>query len=164
MLIWKNISKLLQRSTHQSDLTMLKKTNLLETISSPDDLRAYDSSRLHQIAKELRNFILSSVSSTGGHLSSNLGTVELAIALHYVFDTPHDRLIWDVGHQAYAHKIIGELDLFAPLMLICPRIITFVVAYLLKNNFPTAYHYLTLPDQLKRVPLVAPNCDIFYLN
>lgn len=85
---------------------MLKMTNLLETIASPHDLRAYEPSKLGQIAKELRNFILSSVSSTGGHLSSNLGTVELAIALHYVFDTPYDRLIWDVGHQSYAHKIL----------------------------------------------------------
>lgn len=85
---------------------MLKMTNLLETISSPEDLRSYEASKLPQIARELRNFILSSVSSTGGHLSSNLGTVELAIALHYVFDTPYDRLIWDVGHQSYAHKVL----------------------------------------------------------
>ncbi|MBU3538326.1 1-deoxy-D-xylulose-5-phosphate synthase [Polynucleobacter sp. UK-Gri1-W3] len=81
-------------------------TNLLETISNPEELRAFEISKLPQIARELRNFILSSVSSTGGHLSSNLGTVELAIALHYVFDTPYDRLIWDVGHQSYAHKIL----------------------------------------------------------
>ena len=83
---------------------MLKMTNLLETISAPKDLREYEASKLPQIAQELRNFILSSVASTGGHLSSNLGTIELAIALHYVFDTPYDRLIWDVGHQSYAHK------------------------------------------------------------
>ena len=85
---------------------MLKMTNLLETISNPEELRAYEISKLPQIARELRSFILSSVSSTGGHLSSNLGTVELAIALHYVFDTPYDRLIWDVGHQSYAHKVL----------------------------------------------------------
>jgi 1-deoxy-D-xylulose-5-phosphate synthase len=85
---------------------MLKVTNLLETITSPADLRAYESNQLPQIAQELRSFILNSVSSTGGHLSSNLGTVELAIALHYVFDTPHDRMIWDVGHQSYAHKVL----------------------------------------------------------
>ena len=85
---------------------MLKMTNLLETISNPQDLREHEVSKLPQIARELRNFILSSVSSTGGHLSSNLGTVELAIALHYVFDTPYDRLIWDVGHQSYAHKVL----------------------------------------------------------
>ncbi len=85
---------------------MLKMTNLLETISNPQDLREHEASKLPQIARELRNFILSSVSSTGGHLSSNLGTVELAVALHYVFDTPYDRLIWDVGHQSYAHKVL----------------------------------------------------------
>lgn len=85
---------------------MLKMTNLLETISSPQDLREYEASKLPQIAHELRNFILSSVSSTGGHLSSNLGTIELAVALHYVFDTPYDRLVWDVGHQSYAHKVL----------------------------------------------------------
>jgi 1-deoxy-D-xylulose-5-phosphate synthase len=85
---------------------MLKITNLLETITSPDDLRDFESNQLPQIAQELRSFILNSVSSTGGHLSSNLGTVELAIALHYVFDTPHDRIIWDVGHQSYAHKVL----------------------------------------------------------
>ena len=85
---------------------MLKMTNLLETISNPDDLRAYEVTKLPQIAKELRNYILSSVASTGGHLSSNLGTVELALALHYVFDTPHDRIVWDVGHQSYAHKVL----------------------------------------------------------
>ena len=85
---------------------MLKMTNFLETISNPEELRAYEISKLPQIARELRNFILSSVSSTGGHLSSNLGTVELTIALHYVFDTPYDRLIWDVGHQSYAHKVL----------------------------------------------------------
>ena len=85
---------------------MLKMTNLLETISTPDELRAYEATKLPQIARELRNFILSSVSDTGGHLSSNLGTVELALALHYVFDTPHDRIVWDVGHQSYAHKVL----------------------------------------------------------
>ena len=85
---------------------MLKMTNLLETITNPDDLRAYEAGKLPQIARELRNYILSSVSDTGGHLSSNLGTVELALALHYVFDTPHDRIVWDVGHQSYAHKIL----------------------------------------------------------
>ena len=90
---------------------MLKMTNLLETISKPEDLREYEVTKLPQIVKELRNFILSSVSSTGGHLSSNLGTIELAVALHYVFDTPYDRLIWDVGHQSYAHKVLtGRRD------------------------------------------------------
>ena len=95
---------------------MLKMTNLLETISAPDELRAYEATKLPQIARELRNFILSSVSDTGGHLSSNLGTVELALALHYVFDTPHDRIVWDVGHQSYAHKVLtGRRELMSGL-------------------------------------------------
>ena len=79
---------------------------LLEQINDPADLRRLDANELPQLARELREFIISSVSRTGGHLSSNLGTVELAIALHYVFDTPRDRLVWDVGHQTYPHKIL----------------------------------------------------------
>ena len=79
---------------------------LLESIDSPRDLRGLDRQQLRSLAGELRAFLLSSVSRTGGHLSSNLGTVELAVALHYVFDTPRDRLVWDVGHQSYPHKIL----------------------------------------------------------
>ncbi|KAB2844133.1 MAG: 1-deoxy-D-xylulose-5-phosphate synthase [Burkholderiales bacterium] len=79
---------------------------LLETINAPDDLRRLDRQQLPQLAQELRDFMLKSVAQTGGHLSSNLGTVELTIALHYVFDTPSERLIWDVGHQTYPHKIL----------------------------------------------------------
>ncbi|WP_448108728.1 1-deoxy-D-xylulose-5-phosphate synthase [Pseudomonas azerbaijanoccidentalis] len=79
---------------------------LLKTIDSPVDLRALHVGALGPLADELRAFILHSVSKTGGHLSANLGTVELSIALHYIFDTPHDRIVWDVGHQAYAHKIL----------------------------------------------------------
>ncbi len=79
---------------------------LLETINDPADLRQLDRRQLLQLADELRRFLLESVSGTGGHLSSNLGTVELTIALHYVLDTPHDRLVWDVGHQTYGHKIL----------------------------------------------------------
>ena len=79
---------------------------LLKTIDSPADLRSLERRELAQLAEELRAYIIESVSQTGGHLSSNLGTVELTIALHYVFDTPHDRLVWDVGHQTYAHKIL----------------------------------------------------------
>ncbi|HLS42536.1 MAG TPA: 1-deoxy-D-xylulose-5-phosphate synthase [Paenalcaligenes sp.] len=78
----------------------------LEHIQSPHDLRKLDRSQLAALTTELREFVLQSVSQTGGHLSSNLGTVELTAALHYVFNTPHDRLVWDVGHQAYAHKIL----------------------------------------------------------
>ncbi len=89
---------------------------LLSSIRDPRDLRALDRSRLGQLATELRSFILESVSRTGGHLSSNLGTVELTIALHYVFDTPHDRLIWDVGHQSYPHKVLtGRREAMATL-------------------------------------------------
>src|SRR4030095_15103803 len=79
---------------------------LLEQINDPADLRRLDEDQLMQLAHELNDFILRSVSRTGGHLSSNLGTVELTIALHYVFDTPRDRVVWDVGHQTYAHKIL----------------------------------------------------------
>jgi 1-deoxy-D-xylulose-5-phosphate synthase len=81
-------------------------STLLERVNDPADLRRLAPDELPQLARELREFILTSVSQTGGHLSSNLGTVELAIALHYVFDTPRDRLVWDVGHQTYAHKIL----------------------------------------------------------
>ena len=78
----------------------------LNSVNSPDDLRKLTREELPALADELREFILDSVSKTGGHLSSNLGTVELSIALHYVFDTPHDRIVWDVGHQSYPHKIL----------------------------------------------------------
>ena len=79
---------------------------LLESIDSPAALRRVGPEALPQLARELRAFMLTSVAQTGGHLSSNLGTVELTIALHYVFDTPRDRIVWDVGHQTYAHKIL----------------------------------------------------------
>ena len=79
---------------------------LLETIHSPADLRQLDKSQLPQLARELRDFVVKSVSQTGGHLSSNLGTIELTVALHYIYDTPNDRIVWDVGHQTYAHKIL----------------------------------------------------------
>ncbi len=79
---------------------------LLETINSPADLRLLPRAQLRTLADELRNYVLHSVSQTGGHLSSNLGTVELTVALHYVFNTPEDRLVWDVGHQTYPHKIL----------------------------------------------------------
>ena len=85
--------------------------NLLRTIDEPADLRRLSRAQLKPLADELRAFLLDSVSKTGGHLSSNLGTVELTIALHYVFNTPEDRLVWDVGHQTYPHKILtGRRD------------------------------------------------------
>ena len=80
--------------------------DLLDTVNFPHELRQLEKSQLPRLADELRRFLLESVSGTGGHLSSNLGTVELTIALHYVFDTPHDRLVWDVGHQTYGHKVL----------------------------------------------------------
>src|SRR5213082_4118584 len=79
---------------------------LLKTIDDPAQLRTLERRQLRQLADELRAYVLESVSKTGGHLSSNLGTVELTIALHYVFDTPEDRIVWDVGHQTYPHKIL----------------------------------------------------------
>jgi 1-deoxy-D-xylulose-5-phosphate synthase len=87
------------------------KASLLEQVGSPADLRGLSRVQLQRLAVELRQFVLHSVSRTGGHLSSNLGTVELTIALHYVFNTPYDRLVWDVGHQTYPHKILtGRRD------------------------------------------------------
>ena len=86
-------------------------SKLLDRIQSPADLKPLDRRELKKLSDELREFVLESVSKTGGHLSSNLGTVELAVALHYVYDTPHDRIIWDVGHQSYPHKILtGRKD------------------------------------------------------
>lgn len=79
---------------------------LLETIQTPEALRRLDRTQLPQLARELREFLVHSVSQTGGHFASNLGAIELTIALHYVFNTPHDRLVWDVGHQTYPHKIL----------------------------------------------------------
>ncbi|MEN9624563.1 1-deoxy-D-xylulose-5-phosphate synthase [uncultured Limnohabitans sp.] len=86
-------------------------TALLQTIASPADLRRLPRHELPRLADELRNCVLDNVSKTGGHLSSNLGTVELTVALHYVFNTPEDRIVWDVGHQTYPHKILtGRRD------------------------------------------------------
>ncbi len=80
--------------------------SLLESINSPADVRQLNELQLKELARQLREFLLSSVSSTGGHLSAGLGTIELTVALHYVFNTPYDRLVWDVGHQTYPHKIL----------------------------------------------------------
>jgi 1-deoxy-D-xylulose-5-phosphate synthase len=79
---------------------------LLDSITTPADVRHLSRPELKQLAAELRDFVVQSVSQTGGHLSSNLGTVELTIALHHVFDTPYDRIVWDVGHQTYPHKVL----------------------------------------------------------
>ena len=79
---------------------------LLERIDAPEDLRRLDEAQLPQLADEIRRFLIESVSKTGGHLAAGLGTVELTVALHYVYHTPNDRLVWDVGHQAYPHKVL----------------------------------------------------------
>src|SRR5664279_2266810 len=81
-------------------------TPLLDRIASPADLRALNESELGKLAEELRAETISAVSVTGGHLGAGLGVIELTVALHYVFDTPSDRIVWDVGHQAYPHKIL----------------------------------------------------------
>jgi 1-deoxy-D-xylulose-5-phosphate synthase len=89
---------------------------LQEWIQSPSQLRELPCERLPALASALRDRLIASVSKTGGHFSSNLGTVELTIALHYVFNTPEDRLVWDVGHQTYAHKMLtGRMDRMATL-------------------------------------------------
>ena len=88
-----------------------QQTNLLESINLPQDLRRLEESQLPQVADELRDFLIDSVSKSGGHFGSGLGTIELTVALHYVYNTPHDRIVWDVGHQAYPHKILtGRKD------------------------------------------------------
>ncbi len=87
---------------------------LLETIQNPDDLKKLSPEQLPELAEEIRTFLLSTVSETGGHLGSNLGAVELSLALHYCFTTPQDKIVWDVGHQAYTHKLLtGRRDRFA---------------------------------------------------
>jgi 1-deoxy-D-xylulose-5-phosphate synthase len=92
-------------------VTVLSKTPLLDQIKTPDDLRHIEPSKLRQVADELRTETIDAVASTGGHLGAGLGVIELTVALHYVFNTPDDRLIWDVGHQAYPHKILtGRRD------------------------------------------------------
>ena len=86
-------------------------TPLLDQIQSPADLKELGIDQLEALAAELRSFLLYSVGQTGGHFGAGLGVVELTIALHYVFNTPEDRLVWDVGHQAYPHKILtGRRD------------------------------------------------------
>src|SRR6476619_6405637 len=87
---------------------------LLSTINSPDDLKTLSRDQLHQLCDELRQYIIDVVSVHGGHFGASLGVVELTVALHYVFDTPYDQLVWDVGHQAYGHKILtGRRDNFS---------------------------------------------------
>jgi 1-deoxy-D-xylulose-5-phosphate synthase len=92
-------------------VTVVSKTPLLDLIKTPDDLRKLQPEQLRQVADELRKETVDAVAVTGGHLGAGLGVVELTTALHYVFNTPEDRIIWDVGHQAYPHKILtGRRD------------------------------------------------------
>ena len=89
----------------------LPETPLLDTVKTPSDLRKLKTSQLRQLSDELREEMISAVGTTGGHLGSGLGVVELTVAIHYIFNTPDDRLIWDVGHQCYPHKILtGRRD------------------------------------------------------
>ena len=91
----------------------IKSGPLLSQINSPDDLKKFNEEDLPQIAFELRDYIIDLVSKRGGHFGASLGVVELTVALHYVFNTPKDQLVWDVGHQAYGHKILtGRRDTF----------------------------------------------------
>ena len=92
-------------------MSQTSKTPLLDKVRTPEDLRRLDPACLRHVADELRLETIDAVAVTGGHLGAGLGVVELTVALHYVFDTPNDRLIWDVGHQAYPHKILtGRRD------------------------------------------------------
>src|SRR5258706_10264597 len=92
---------------------------LLKTVAAPAALLKLDRKQLPQLVEELRGYVLESVAKTGGHLSSHLGTVELTIALHYVFETPEDRIVWDVGHQTYPHKILtGRREAMARLRML----------------------------------------------
>ena len=86
-------------------MTVSSKTPLLDQIKIPQDLRRLKPNQLRQVADELRQETIDAVAVTGGHLGAGLGVIELTVALHYVFNTPTDRLVWDVGHQAYPHKI-----------------------------------------------------------
>src|SRR5215510_754914 len=97
---WAAIERLFLRVDHPS------KTPLLDQVVTPDDLRRLPEKQLAQLADELRQETIDAVAVTGGHLGAGLGVVELTVALHWIFDTPRDRLIWDVGHQAYPHKIL----------------------------------------------------------
>ena len=84
----------------------MKKIKILDQINYPSDIRKLEEKDLKQVSDELRKELIEVVSETGGHLGAGLGVVELTVALHYIFDTPKDKIIWDVGHQAYPHKII----------------------------------------------------------
>ena len=95
-----------------------KVEHLLDSIHFPEDLRHLSQDKLEQVCADLRQYIIDVLSENPGHLGASLGTVELTVALHYVFNTPYDRIVWDVGHQAYGHKILtGRKDIFHTLRL-----------------------------------------------
>src|SRR5215216_1210352 len=92
----------------------IKPGALLQSINNPDDLKKIPQEKLYQVCDELRQYIIDVVSIYGGHFAASLGVVELSVALHYVYETPYDQLVWDVGHQAYGHKILtGRRDNFS---------------------------------------------------
>ena len=78
----------------------------LKNIKSPEDIRGYSNKELHELCDELRSYTIETITQIGGHLAPTLGVIELTVALHYIYDTPNDKLIWDVGHQGYAHKLL----------------------------------------------------------
>ena len=87
--------------------------NYLPNIKSPEDIRGYSNEELHGLCDELRNYTIDTITQIGGHLAPTLGVIELTVALHYIYNTPNDKLIWDVGHQGYAHKLLtGRYDDF----------------------------------------------------
>src|SRR6202035_1696375 len=97
-------------------MDQVSSTPVLDRIAGPADLRALSDAELRALAEEIRQFLVATVSKTGGHLGSNLGVVELTLALHRVFESPRDRIVWDTGHQTYVHKIVtGRADGFGRL-------------------------------------------------
>ena len=97
---------LISLPTHSMTMSDSSSTNLLDTIQGPSDLKKIESERLPELAQEIRNTLITSLSNTGGHLGPNLGVVELTIAMHRVFDTPADKFLFDVSHQGYVHKML----------------------------------------------------------
>ena len=101
-------------------------SNLLDSVENPKDLRGLTLEELKQLASEIREEVISVVSEVGGHFASTLGAVELTLALHYVFNTPDDRIVWDTGHQAYAHKLLtGRWDRFHTFLAPVTRVLQF---------------------------------------
>lgn len=126
--------------------------NLLQSIDTPDDLRHLSADKLPEVCKELRQKIIDELSCNPGHFGSSLGVIELTVALHYVFNTPYDRIVWDVGHQAYGHKILtGRRDAFCTnrklmvyvLSLLHPKVnMTHLLAGMRQILFPQLWVWL----------------------